>query len=198
MTGVTPLAIREISGPANFITDVSFHPDLATVCGLPPASVQAEVARIVSQRPELEGDPRAAEDLFQFMQDYFNGYRFVATEQTTLFIPQQCLKFFQFLVEPSIPIGNVLETIRSARRDGTYLLRKMGSLAGGIDVNSQVHHGMRVACILFLLLTCSHTHTHTHTHTHAHTRTRTHTHTHAHTHTHLVPRFHLLPTTCCR
>jgi hypothetical protein len=52
MTGVTPLAIREISGPANFITDVSFHPRLATVCGLPPASVKAEVARIVSQRSE--------------------------------------------------------------------------------------------------------------------------------------------------
>ena len=142
MTGVTPLVIREISGPANFITDVSFYPDLAMLCGLPSASVRSEVARIVSQRPELEGDPRAAEDLFEFMQDYFNGYRFVATEQTTLFNPQQCLRFFQFLVTPSTPIGNVLETIRIARRDGTYLLQRKGLLTGGIDVNSQVHDRM--------------------------------------------------------
>ena len=152
MTGVTPLAIREISGPANFITDVSFDPDLATVCGLPPASVKTEITRIVGQRPELKGDPCAAEDLFQFMQDYFNGYRFVESEQTTLFNPQQCLKFFQFLVKPSTPIGNVLEDIRAARRDGTYLLRNRSAVEQGIDVNSQVHEFS------------SHTHTHTHTH----------------------------------
>jgi hypothetical protein len=139
MTGVTPVTIREIASPANFITDVSFYPCLATACGLPPADVKAEIARIVSQRPELEGDPCAAEDLFQFMQDYFNGYRFVQTEQTTIYNPQQCLSFFHFLAEPLTPIGNVLETIRAARRDGTYLLRTETAVTAGIDINSQVH-----------------------------------------------------------
>ncbi len=121
MTGVTLLAFNEISNSANFISDISMNPNLALVCGLSHDEVKGQLRLIHQHSPAVASDERFVDDLFGFLLTYCNGFRFVACEPQTVFNPQQCLHFFQYLLKQDIK--RVLDNVRAVSASGKSALQ---------------------------------------------------------------------------
>ncbi len=120
MTGVTLLAYNEISNSANMISDISMDPNLALVCGLSHDEVKEQL-RLIHQHSPVASDERFVDDMFGFLLTYCNGFRFVACEPETVFNPQQCLHFFQYLLRQNIK--RVLYNVRAVSASGKSALQ---------------------------------------------------------------------------
>jgi len=95
ITGISPLSLSSLGSAFNVARNLSFHQDLAGLCGLTSSDLEAALKEIG------EDDKHLSE-----MTKYFNGYHFCRNKTVeTVYNTETCLAYLQSIVD-----GGDLET----------------------------------------------------------------------------------------
>ena len=95
ITGVSPVALNDLTSGFNIARNVSLEPDLAGLCGFEESEIRGLLDQI-SQERDLS--PEALEDAVATMRTWYNGYRFTASEGRGLvYNPTNVLYFLDHL-----------------------------------------------------------------------------------------------------
>ena len=89
ITGISPLSLSGVGSAFNVARNLSFHQDLAGLCGLTSSDLQA-VLKVIGQDQKLLSE----------MTKSFNGYHFCRNEQVeTVYNTETCLAYLQAIVD---------------------------------------------------------------------------------------------------
>ena len=99
VTGVSPVALNDLTSGFNNAKDVSHHPALAGLCGFREAELRGALERIAGERSP-EG---SAEELLDIMRTWYNGYRFAEESEDLVYNPTNVLYFLENLAELGKP-----------------------------------------------------------------------------------------------
>jgi hypothetical protein len=95
ITGVSPIVLSDITSGHNISESLTLRNDLFDLCGFTSAEVQLMVAQLAAQR-NLPASK--AQELLALMRTFYNGSRFVYSEQPLIYNPTlvfYLLKYFQ-------------------------------------------------------------------------------------------------------
>jgi hypothetical protein len=93
ITGISPLSLSCLGSAFNVARNLSFHQDLAGLCGLTSSDLEAALKEIG------EDDKYLSE-----MTKYFNGYHFCKNKTVeTVYNKETCLAYFQSIVDGGDP-----------------------------------------------------------------------------------------------
>jgi len=92
ITGVSPVAMNDLSSGFNVARDVSRHPDLAMLCGFS----EGEAIELLERMEAAGSLPRERiADTLRVMHDWYNGYAFSPTARQLVLNPTSCLHLLQ-------------------------------------------------------------------------------------------------------
>ncbi|MCP4657500.1 MAG: AAA family ATPase, partial [bacterium] len=89
VTGVSPVALNDLTSGFNTAVDVSHEPELAALCGFREEEIRAVIERIAEDR-SLSATP---EELVAVMRTWYNGYRFTQDAEDLVYNPTNALYF---------------------------------------------------------------------------------------------------------
>ncbi len=95
VTGVSPVALNDLTSGFNNAKDVSHRPELATLCGFREQEIRSVLESIAGER-SLEATP---EVLLDTMRTWYNGYRFSESAETLVYNPTNVLYFLEHLAD---------------------------------------------------------------------------------------------------
>jgi len=95
VTGVSPVALNDLTSGFNNAKDVSHHPALASLCGFSEEELRGALSRIAGERA-LDAGP---EELLDVMRTWYNGYRFAGDSEDLVYNPTNALYFLEHLAE---------------------------------------------------------------------------------------------------
>ncbi len=120
VTGVSPVALNDLTSGFNNADDVSHHPTLASLCGFQEAEIRGALERIAGER-SLEASP---EELLDVMRTWYNGYRFTEDSEDLVYNPTNVLYFLKHLAELGMPPRALHDqNLRADRSKLTFLAR---------------------------------------------------------------------------
>ena len=120
VTGVSPVALNDLTSGFNNADDVSHHPALASLCGFQEAEIRGTLERIAKER-SLEAGP---EELLDVMRTWYNGYRFTDDSEDLVYNPTNALYFLKHLAELGKPPKDLHDqNLRSDHGKLTFLAR---------------------------------------------------------------------------
>ncbi|MCP4661941.1 MAG: AAA family ATPase, partial [bacterium] len=120
VTGVSPVALNDLTSGFNNAKDVSHHPAFASLCGFLEEEIRAAVERIAGER-SLEATP---EELLDTMRTWYNGYRFTKGSKDLVYNPTNALYFLEHLAEFGAPPEALHDqNLRTDRGKLTFLAR---------------------------------------------------------------------------
>ena len=99
LTGISPVALSDVSSGFNVARDVYLEPELATLCGFREAEIRDILERIADER-KLSYDTRA--EALATMRNWYNGYRFCEGEEL-VYNPTNALHFLDHLERRGAP-----------------------------------------------------------------------------------------------
>ncbi|NJL29803.1 MAG: AAA family ATPase, partial [Thermoanaerobaculia bacterium] len=97
MTGITPVALNDLSSGFNIARDVSRHPSLATLCGFTETEIRGQILEPMVQSGSLDAE-RIAETM-RTLHEWYNGYIFSPDVDVRVLNPTNCLHLLQELQE---------------------------------------------------------------------------------------------------
>ncbi len=120
VTGVSPVALNDLTSGFNNADDVSHHPALASLCGFQEAEIRGALEQIARER-SLEASP---EELLDVMRIWYNGYRFTKGSEDLVYNPTNALYFLKHLAEFGTPPEALHDqNLRTDRGKLTFLAR---------------------------------------------------------------------------
>ncbi|KAF8432162.1 hypothetical protein BGX38DRAFT_1276921 [Terfezia claveryi] len=97
ITGISPLSLSGLGSAFNVARNLSFHKDLAGLCGL--TSLDLEDALM-----EIYKDPKVYDRFLSEMTEFYNGYHFCRdTTVKTVYNTETCLAYLQCHIEGVTP-----------------------------------------------------------------------------------------------
>ncbi|RPB19295.1 DUF1703-domain-containing protein [Terfezia boudieri ATCC MYA-4762] len=97
ITGISPLSLSSLGSAFNVARNLSFHKDLAGLCGLTSSDLEAALTGIYE-------DPKVYDLFFSEMTEFFNGYHFCQDETVnTVYNTETCLAYLQCRIEGVTP-----------------------------------------------------------------------------------------------
>ncbi len=126
MTGVSPIVMSDMTSGYNVATNIYLKPAFNELCGFTEAEVQCLLGKVVDDEP----CPRALD----LMRTFYNGYRFHAQAQQSVYNPTLTLYFVRALIEEHDFPSNLLDENLAMDRNK---LRYIGELAHGQEVIMQ-------------------------------------------------------------
>ena len=130
VTGVSPVALNDLTSGFNNAEDVSLTPDLAALCGFHEAEILRLLELIAEDRGLAPKDARAA---LETMRTWYNGYRFATGKSELLYNPTNALYFLKHLHLYGAPPEQLHdENLRTDRRKLAFLARTAAG-AGAIE-----------------------------------------------------------------
>ena len=91
ITGISPLSLSGIGSAFNVASNLSFHRDLATFCGLTRSELEDALQK-------LGKDGETCEQILSEMTKHFNGYHFCRSETVeTVYNTETCLEYLQHI-----------------------------------------------------------------------------------------------------
>lgn len=97
ITGVSPVALNDLTSGFNIAKNVSLEPELACLCGFREAEIRDLLERVLRER----GLPREdVEDAMETMRTWYNGYRFtdvLSDQEELVYNPTNVLYFLDHL-----------------------------------------------------------------------------------------------------
>ena len=93
VTGVSPVALNDLTSGFNNATDVSLEPELGALCGFR----EREIRDILCLFAEDRGLSEAAQDPVDVMRTWYNGYRFSEEVDAEVYNPTNVLYFLERL-----------------------------------------------------------------------------------------------------
>ena len=100
VTGVSPVALNDLTSGFNTATDVSLEPELATLCGFHEQEIRELLALITKERGMAT---EMIEEAIKVMQTWYNGYRFSQHVKALVYNPTNTLYFLQRLARRGQP-----------------------------------------------------------------------------------------------
>ena len=125
MTGVSPVALNDLTSGFNTATDVSRKKSLAGLCGFYEPELRDLLAPIAAQQ-QLPTD--RLEELVDTMRTWYNGYRFHEQAEGLVYNPTNVLYFLQELYQENEPPRTLHDT--NLRTDQAKLAFLAGTDAG--------------------------------------------------------------------
>ncbi len=120
VTGVSPVALNDLTSGFNNSLDVSHEPELATLCGFREEEIRAVIERIAEDR-RLSATP---EELVAVMRTWYNGYRFTPDAPELVYNPTNALYFLRHLALRGKPPADLHDqNLRTDRGKLTFLAR---------------------------------------------------------------------------
>jgi hypothetical protein len=96
LTGVTPVALSDLTSGMNMVKNVSQARALNALCGFTEQEVANLLRRLLdSQGGESSGPP--FEESLDMLRTWYNGYRFAPTAEEKVYNPTLALYFFDYL-----------------------------------------------------------------------------------------------------
>ncbi len=94
VTGVSPVALNDLTSGFNIADDVSLVPELAALCGFREKEI-GDILKVVAAE---RGLPReATEEALDTMRTWYNGYRFAEDRDELVYNPTNALYFLKHL-----------------------------------------------------------------------------------------------------
>ncbi len=93
VTGVSPVALNDLTSGFNIAKDVSHRPELAALCGFREEEIRRAVEAVAQER-DLEATP---DELLDTMRTWYNGYRFSDDAEDLVYNPTNVLYFLEHL-----------------------------------------------------------------------------------------------------
>ena len=94
ITGISPLSLASIYSGFNVARNLSFHKDVAGLCGLTRSDIQAALRKVCGP------DSEAYERHLSAMTEYFNGYHFCNERKVeTIYNTETCLSYLQVRID---------------------------------------------------------------------------------------------------
>ncbi|HEX3554074.1 MAG TPA: AAA family ATPase [Thermoanaerobaculia bacterium] len=138
ITGVSPVALNDLTSGFNIAKNVSLEPDLACLCGFREREV-LDVLESISEESALP--PAAVEDALETMRTWYNGYRFLEAasgEEELVYNPTNALYFLDHLHRRGVPPQRLHdENLRTDRGKLAFLART----AAGAGVIEEITEG---------------------------------------------------------
>ncbi len=141
VTGVSPVALNDLTSGFNNAEDVSLEPALACLCGFRETEI-GDLLQLVAQEQELS--PAAVEQARDTMRTWYNGYRFAEDRDELIYNPTNALYFLKRLCRNGKPPRRLHdENLRTDRGKlaflgrtaaGTGVIRQLTQGGGEIDV----------------------------------------------------------------
>ena len=95
VTGVSPVALNDLTSGFNVAKDVSHRPELAALCGFREDEIRRTIDRIAGER-DLEATP---DEFLDTMGTWYNGYRFSEEVEHLVYNPTNVLYFLEHLAD---------------------------------------------------------------------------------------------------
>ena len=98
VTGISPLSLTDVGSGFNVAKNLSFHPNLAGLCGLTHTDIEAALKQTCGS------DLEAKDKHLSLMTQYFNGYHFCRRSKVELmYNTETCLDYLQSVVKGQKP-----------------------------------------------------------------------------------------------
>ncbi len=94
-TGVSPIALNDLTSGFNNAEDITHELALASLCGFKESEVQALLERVADER---QFSPARSEELMDVMRTWYNGYRFHDDEEELVYNPTNTLYLLKKLL----------------------------------------------------------------------------------------------------
>ncbi len=131
VTGVSPIALNDLSSGFNVAKNVSFEPELAALCGFREKEVHDQLQLIAKERGLTDG---AVAEAAETMRTWYNGYCFTdiplegtgpaCSEQELVYNPTNALYFLEHLYRRKTPPRSLHdENLRTDRGKLAFLAR---------------------------------------------------------------------------
>jgi hypothetical protein len=138
ITGVSPVALNDLTSGFNIAKNVSLEPELAGLCGFRESEIRGILEQI-SQERSLAAE--AVEDAVATMRTWYNGYRFTRTTspgEELVYNPTNVLYFLDHLHRQGVPPEQLYdENLRTDRGKLSFLART----AAGAGVIEELTEG---------------------------------------------------------
>ncbi|KAF8433982.1 hypothetical protein BGX38DRAFT_181858 [Terfezia claveryi] len=97
ITGISPLSLSSLGSAFNVVRNLSFHKDLAGLCGLTSSELEDALMGIYE-------DPKVYDRFLSEMTEFYNGYHFCRdTTVKTVYNTETCLAYLQCHIEGVTP-----------------------------------------------------------------------------------------------
>lgn len=134
VTGVSPVALNDLTSGFNNARDVSHEPELATLCGFKETEIRSVLEHLAEER-----DLGTARDqLLHTLRTWYNGYRFARDEEALVYNPTNALYFFDHLSRRGEPPRDLHDqNLRTDRGKLAFIVRS----SAGTGVIEQLAEG---------------------------------------------------------
>ncbi len=135
VTGVSPVALNDLTSGFNIAKDVSHKAALASLCGFRGSEIDDILGRVAAER-ELPQD--VIDHARESMRTWYNGYRFTKERDELLYNPTNALYFLESLYLEGRPPDKLHDqNLRTDRGKLSFLART----AAGAGVIEQITEG---------------------------------------------------------
>ncbi|HEX3527987.1 MAG TPA: AAA family ATPase [Thermoanaerobaculia bacterium] len=138
ITGVSPVALNDLTSGFNIAKHISLEPDLAGLCGFGESEIRGLLELISTERGLTS---EAAEDAVATMRTWYNGYRFTRSPSRAdelVYNPTNVLYFLDHLHRQGVPPEQLYdENLRTDRGKLAFLART----AAGAGVIEELTEG---------------------------------------------------------
>ena len=106
ITGVSPMALSDLTSGYNVAKSISLEPELEALCGF----TEAEVKNTLDQMQQsAENELPPAEECLELMRTFYNGYRFSELTETLVYNPTLVLYFLEYVYRHHCYPSNMLD-----------------------------------------------------------------------------------------
>ncbi len=135
VTGVSPVALNDLTSGFNIAKDVSLTPELAGLCGFRETEIR-DLLELVARERDLPTE--VAEGLVEAMRTWYNGYRFNQGTEELVYNPTNVLYFLDHVYRRGSPPEELYDqNLRTDRGKLAFLARS----AAGAGVIEQLTEG---------------------------------------------------------
>jgi hypothetical protein len=135
VTGVSPVALNDLTSGFNVAENVSLRPELAALCGFRESELR-ELLELIAKGRDLA--PAALDEALDTMRTWYNGYRFAPGAGELLYNPTNALYFLRSLQRDGKPPDQLYdENLRTDRGKLAFLAHT----AAGAGVIEQLTEG---------------------------------------------------------
>ena len=92
LTGVSPVALTDLSSGFNVARNIYRHPHLNALCGFTEGELEGILKRMVE---EGSLEPERAGEALELMRDWYDGYRFAKDAGERIYNPTNCFYFLR-------------------------------------------------------------------------------------------------------
>ncbi len=138
VTGVSPVALNDLTSGFNNATDVSLEPALGSLCGFREKEI-ADLLEMIAA--ELKLSPAAVEGALDAMRTWYNGYRFSKLATELVYNPTNALYFLRNLYLHGTPPEKLHDDNLRTDRGKLAFIAHSAAGAGVIEELTEAPYG---------------------------------------------------------